>query len=113
MNQTDREDMLVISMGIDALLEHVRRTEAWWELRGDRTALQRTQQLGDSVLATRRRFFGDEKHGDPQIAEALAVARGLRDAAKLCREGQPALNARLTGAAEMIECLCRSREVRP
>lgn len=29
MNQTDREDMLVISMGIDALLEHVRRTEAW------------------------------------------------------------------------------------
>jgi hypothetical protein len=69
MNQTDREDMLVISMGIDALLEHVRRTEAWWELRGDRTALQRTQQLGDSILATRRRFFGHEKDSDPQVAD--------------------------------------------
>lgn len=113
MNQTDREDMLVISMGIDALLECVRHTEAWWELRGDRTALQRTQQFGDSILATRRRFFGHEKDSDPQIAEALFVAQGLREAAKQCREGQPALNARLTGAAEMIERLCRSREVRP
>jgi hypothetical protein len=113
MNQTDREDMLVISMGIDALLEHVRQTEAWWELRGDRTALQRTQQLGDSILATRRRFFGHEEYSDPQVAEALIVAEGLREAAKQCREGQPALNARLTGAAEMIERLCRSREARP
>lgn len=47
---------------------------------------------------------------DEQIAEAFIVAEGLREAAKQC---QAALHARLVGGAEVIERLCRSREVRP
>jgi hypothetical protein len=113
MNRATREDMVVISMGLDALLESVRQTEMWWRIRGDSAALRRTQQLGNAILATRRKFFADASDADVQIAEALIVAHGLRDAARQCKEGQAALHARLTGGAETIERLCRSREVQP
>lgn len=49
---------------------------------------------------------------DEQIAEAFIVAEGLREAVKQCQEGQAALHKRLVGGAEVIERLCRSREVR-
>jgi hypothetical protein len=113
MNRATRDDMVVISMGIDALLESVRQTEAWWRVRGDSAALRRAQQLGNAILATRRKFFAEASDTDIQIAEAIIVAEGLRDAAKQCKEGQAALHARLVGGAETIERLCRSREVRP
>jgi len=48
-----------------------------------------------------------------QVAEALIIADGLREAARQCQEGQAALHARLTGGAEVIERLCRSRDVQP
>lgn len=113
MSHADRDDMVVIGMGIDALLECVRQTEAWWRLRGDGAALRRTQQLGHAILTTRRKFFVDASDADVQIAEALIVAEGLRDAARQCKEGQAALHARLVGGAETIEQLCRCREVGP
>ncbi len=113
MNRATREDMVVISMGIDALLESVRQTEMWWHVRGDNAALRRAQQLGNAILTTRRKFFAGASDADVQIAEALIVAEGLRDAARQCAEGQAALHARLIGGAETIERLCRSREVRP
>lgn len=113
MNRATREDMVVISMGINALLESVRQTETWWRVRGDSAALRRTQLLGNAILATRRKFFGDASDSDVQIAEALIVAEGLRDASRQCKEGQAALHARLVGGAEIIERLCRSREVQP
>lgn len=113
MNRATREDMVVISMGIDALLESVRQTETWWRVRGDSAALRRAQQLGNTILATRRKFFADAGDSDVQTAEALIVADGLRDAARQCKEGQAALHARLVGGAETIGRLCRSREVQP
>ncbi|MGE3667313.1 MAG: hypothetical protein AB7G51_11930 [Steroidobacteraceae bacterium] len=113
MTRATREDMIVIHMGIDTLLECVRHTEAWWRSRGDAAALRRTQQLGHAILTTRRKFFARTDDGDAQIAEALIVAEGLRDAARQCQEGQAALHARLNGGAEAIERLCRSREVQP
>lgn len=112
MTRTTREDMIVINMGIDTLLECVRSTEAWWRSHGDSAALRRTQQLGNAILATRRKFFVHADDSDEQIAEAFIVAEGLREAAKQCQEGQAALHARLVGGAEVIERLCRSREVR-
>lgn len=112
MTRTTREDMIVINMGIDTLLECVRSTEAWWRSRGDSAAIRRTQQLGNAILATRRKFFVHADDSDEQIAEAFIVAEGLREAAKQCQEGQAALHARLVGGAEVIERLCRSREVR-
>lgn len=112
MTRADREDMVVISMGIEALLECVRQTETWWRVRGDHAGLRRTQQLAGAILATRRRFFRDDSDADTQIAEALIVAEGLREAARQCQEGQAALHARLVGGAEVIEQLCRAREVR-
>jgi hypothetical protein len=105
--------MVVINMGIDALLDCVRHTETWWRLCGDTTALRRTQQLEDAIRTTRRKFFADGCSDDIQAAEALIVAEGLREAARQCQEGQAALHARLTGGAETIEQLCRSREVQP
>lgn len=113
MSHADRDDMVVIEMGIEALLECVRQTEVWWRVRGDTAALRRTQQLGKAILTTRRKFFADASDSDVQIAEALIVADGLRDAARQCKEGQAALHARLVGGAETIEQLCRCREVRP
>lgn len=112
MNRATRDDMVVISMGIDTLLESVRQTETWWRMRGDSAALRRTQQLGNAILATRRKFFADVSDSDVPIADALIVAEGLRDAARQCKEGQAALHARLVGGAETIERLCR-REVQP
>lgn len=113
MNRATREDMVVIGMGIGALLECVRQTETWWRVCGDSAALRRTQQLGNAILATRRKFFPDASDSDIQMAEAFIVADGLRDAARQCKEGQAALHARLIGGAETIERLCRSREVQP
>lgn len=112
MTQANRQDMIVINMGIDTLLECVRHTEAWWRSRGDAAAL-RTQQLGNAILTTRRKFFARTDDAGAQIAEALIVAEGLREAARQCQEGQAALHARLTGGAEAIERLCHSSEVQP
>lgn len=111
MTRADRDDMIVISMGIEALLECVRQTEGWWQVRGDQAGLRRAQLLAEAILKTRRKFF-THSDADAQIAEALIVAEGLREAARQCQEGQAALHARLIGAAEVIERLCRSREVR-
>lgn len=111
MTRADRDDLLVINMGIEALLECVRQTETWWRVRGDQAALRRTQLLAGAILKTRRKFFV-ESDADAQIAEALIVAEGLREAARHCQEGQAALHARLIGGAEAIEQLCRLREVR-
>lgn len=109
MMRTTREDLVVISMGIDALLDCVRHTETWWRARGDSAALRRTQQLAHAIRTTRRKFF-DPTDVDVQTSEALIVAEGLREAARHCQEGQAALHARLVGGAETIERLCRSRE---
>jgi len=111
MTRTTRQDMIVINMGIDTLLECVRHTEAWWRSLGDDEALRRTRELGTAILTTRRKFFVDADSNDAQVAEAFIVAEGLREAAKQCREGQAALNARLIGGAEAIERLCRALEV--
>jgi len=113
MTRVNREDMIVINMGIDTLLECVRHTEAWWRSRGDSAALRRTQELGNAIVTTRRKFFVDPGDSDLQVAEALIIADGLREAARQCQEGQAALHARLTGGAEVIERLCRSRDVQP
>jgi hypothetical protein len=111
MNRANREDMFVIRMGIDTLLESVRQIEAWWRACGDSAALRRTEQLSSAILATRRKFFADASDVATQIAEARIVAEGLHEAAKHCKYGQAALQARLTGAADVIERLCRWREV--
>lgn len=113
MTRADWEDTVVISMGVEALLACVRQTEMWWRVSGDHGGLRRTQQLAGAILATRRKFFRDDSDADTQIAEALIVAEGLREAARQCQEGQAALHARLVGGADTIERLCRSREVQP
>jgi hypothetical protein len=113
MTRANREDMVVISMGIDALLDCVRHTETWWRVRGDSAALRRTQRLAGAIRTTRRKFFAEDGSAGIQTTEALIVAEGLRDAARQCQEGQAALHARLVGGAETIERLCRSREVQP
>ena len=111
MKHADRDDLLVIGMGLNALLESVRQTEAWWRVHGDGAALRRTRLLARVILATRRKFFPNP---DPDgIAEALIVAHGLRDAACQCSQEQAALHTRLLAGADAIERLCRSREVRP
>jgi len=111
MKHADREDLLVIGMGINALLESVRQTEAWWRVHGDGAALRRTRLLGRVILATRQKFFS---HADTdEITEALLVVDGLRDAARQCTDEQAALQARLIAGAEVIERLCRSPRERP
>ena len=111
MKHADRDDLLVIGMGLNALLESVRQTEAWWRVHGDGAALRRTRLLGRVILATREKFF---PHADiDEIAESLIVADGLRDAARQCSDEQAALHARLLAGADAIERLCRSREMRP
>lgn len=111
MKHADRDDLLVIGMGVNALLESVRQTEAWWRVQGDGAALRRTRLLGRVILATREKFF---PHADTdEITEALIVADGLRDAARQCSEEQPALQARLVAGADVIERLCRPRGARP
>jgi len=113
MTRTSQEDMVVIRMGIDTLLECVRRTEDWWRACGDDAALRRAQRLSHAIRTTRRKFFPEDANFDLQISEALIVAEGLREAARQCKEGQAALHARLAGGADTIERLCRSRGVRP
>ena len=111
MKHADREDRLIIGMGINALLESVRQTEAWWRVHGDGAALRRTRLLARVILATREKFF---PHADiDEITESLIVADGLRDAARQCTEEQAALQARLTAGADVIERLCRARGGRP
>lgn len=113
MSGINPRDMVVISRGIETLLECVRRTEVWWRACGDDAALRRAQRLGISIRTTRRKFFPEDADSDVQVAEALIVAEGLREAARQCKEGQAALHAGLAGGADTIERLCRSRGVRP
>ena len=111
MKHADSEDLLVIGLGINALLESVRQTEAWWRVHGDGAALRRTRLLARVILATREKFF---PHADvDEITEALIVADGLRDAARQCSEEQAALQAQLIAGADVIERLCRSGRVQP
>lgn len=111
MKHADRDDLLVIGMGLNALLESVRQTEAWWRVHGDGAALRRTRLLARVILATRQKFFPNEDI--KEITAALIVADGLRDAARQCSEEQSALQARLIAGAEVIERLCCSRRERP
>jgi len=113
MSRAKRDDMVVISMGLNALLESVRQTETWWRVQGNDEALRRARELGQAVRATHRKYFAHAYPSGDEIAEALFVADGLRDAARQCQEGQTALHERLIGGAEIIERLCRSGEERP
>ncbi|MGH8174796.1 MAG: hypothetical protein ACREV5_00870 [Steroidobacter sp.] len=105
MNGVTAQDMVVISMGIDTLLECVRRTEDWWRGCGDDAALRRAQRLSAAIRTTRRKFFPEAADFDLQISEALIVAEGLCEAARQYKEGQAALHARLAGGADTIERL--------
>jgi len=105
------QDVLVIRMATDSLLECVRQTDRWWKACEDTAARGRPQQLVEAILATRRKFIGEDEI-DAQITNALFVAEGLRDAARHCSEGQAALRARLMGGAEAIEWLCQSDRCR-
>ena len=110
MTRPTREDMIILSMGVNALLACARQTELWWRVQGDAASLRRTRLLIHAILATRGKFFRntDAIHAGDDITEALFVADGLRDAAQQCREGQAALHERLIGGAEAIERLCGS-----
>lgn len=111
MITVSRQDILVIVMGIDTLLESVSRSELWWSAHGDSETCNRIHQLWAAILATRSKFVREDETR-AQIARALFVADGLREAARHCNEGQAALHARLMGGAEAIEWLCRSRHSR-
>lgn len=111
MKHADREDLLVIGMGINALLESVRQSEAWWRVHGDGAAVRRTRLLARVILATRQKCFPDAQTNE--ITEALIVADGLREAARQCSEDQSALQARLVAGADIIERLCRASGARP
>lgn len=100
------QDVLVIRMATDSLLECVRQTDRWWKACEDTAASDGTQQLVKTILATRCKFVGEDE--TDQMANALSVAEGLRDAAQRCSEEQSALRARLMGGAEAIEGLCQS-----
>lgn len=113
MTRANREDMVVISMGLNALLDCMRQTENWWRVRGDGAALRHARQLSEAIRATHRKFFKDSTGSGDQIAEALFFAEGLREAARQCQEGQGALHERLIGGAEVIERLCRLQGGRP
>lgn len=113
MSRAKRNDMLLLSMGLSALLESVRLTESWWRAQGNDEALRRARELGHAVRETHQRFFAHTEHATDEIAEALFFAYGLRDAARQCQEGQDALHERLIGGAEIIERLCRSRREQP
>lgn len=111
MTRPSPEDMIVLRMGVDTLLASVRQVEAWWRVQGDAASLRRTRLLMHAILATRRKFFprADAYEANGNMAEALFVADGLRDAARQCHEGQEALHERLIGGAEAIERLCGSQ----
>jgi hypothetical protein len=111
-DEFNSESLQIMRMGIETLLVSVLQTEAWWRLCGDNTSARRTQQLANTIRAMRQEFFADALESDIQIGAALAVAEGLREAALHCNEGQAALCTRLSGGADVIERLCRSRESR-
>lgn len=113
MSRAKRDQMVVLSMGLNVLLESVRQTESWWRVQGNNEALRRARELGRVVRATHRKFFAHAYRANDEISEALFVADGLRDAAQQCHEGQAALHERLIGGAEVIERLCRARGERP
>ncbi|MBL8271607.1 hypothetical protein [Steroidobacter sp.] len=110
MTRANREDMVVLSMGLNTLLASVRQTEAWCRFQGDMALLRRTRLLIRAILITRSKFFASSSAGETNddVAEALFVAHGLRGAAQQCHEGQAALHERLIGGAEAIERLCSS-----
>jgi hypothetical protein len=114
MTRASREDMVVLSMGLNTLLASVRQTEAWCRSQGDMDLLRRTRLLIHAILLTRNKFFASSSSGsnaseaNDDVTEALFVADGLRDAAQQCHEGQAALHERLIGGAEAIERLCIS-----
>lgn len=111
MTRATREDMVVLSMGLNSLLASVRQTEAWCRSQGDVASLRRTRLLIHAILMTRSKFFASSSTGEAvndDVTEALFVADGLRDAAQQCHEGQAALHERLIGGAEAIERLCIS-----
>lgn len=108
MNPISRQDALIISMGIDSLLECLQHADRWQKACGDHVASVRTRQLVNTILTTRRKLVGGDETS-AQSVNALSVAEGLRDAARQCREGQTALHARLMGGAAAIEWLCRLR----
>lgn len=111
MTRASREDMVVLSMGLNALLASVRQTETWCRYQGDTALLRRTRLLIHAILLTRSKFFASSSTGEAandDVTEALFVAHGLRDAAQQCQEGQAALHERLIGGAEAIERLCGS-----
>jgi len=107
MTQANRVDRVIIRMGIDMLLEHVRRTEIWWRACGDGSTLDSLRQFEGAINTTREKFFAGPSEVDADRLEALFVAEGLRESARHCREGEGALQARLVGAADIIERLCR------
>lgn len=109
MTRPSREDMVVLSMGINTLLACVRLTGAWWRLRGDAAALRRTRLLMHAILATRGKFLTntDIIEASTAVTEALLVADGLRDAAEQYHEGPVAtLHERLIDGTEAIESMC-------
>ena len=112
MTRASREDMVVLSMGLNVLLASVRQTEAWCRSQGDMALLRRTRLLVHAILITRNKFFASSSssagEATDDVTEALFVADGLRDAAQQCHEGQAALHERLIGGAEAIERLCSS-----
>lgn len=110
MTRASREDMVVLSMGLNTLLASVRQTEAWCRSQGDVASLRRTRLLIHAILITRSKFFPSSTAAEAtdDVTEALFVADGLRDAAQQCHEGQAALHERLIGGAEAIERLCSS-----
>jgi hypothetical protein len=111
MTRASREDMVILSMGLNTLLASVRQTETWCRSQGDMALLRRTRLLIHAILLTRSKFFAGSSIGEAandDVTEALFVADGLRDAAQQCHEGQAALHQRLIGGAEAIERLCNS-----
>jgi hypothetical protein len=98
MSRASRDDMVVISMGLNALLESVRQTEKWLRGQGDSVALRRTKQLADAIRTTRRKFL-EPTDVDFPAAEALIVVEGLREAARHCQEGQIRLTSPMPSPA--------------
>ena len=78
MKHADRDDLLIIGMGLNALLESVRQTEAWWRVHGDGAALRRTRLLARVILATRQ----------AQLSEHAAAANDRIKMAAAERSGE-------------------------
>ncbi len=96
----------MIRMAIEVLLECVNQLEPRLRAQDDIEIIRCTHHLAEAVHMTRKRHFQDDCPATSDIAKALFVAEGLREAAHHCPEGQAALCARLTNGAEAIERLC-------